>query len=243
MDLHEQSLKMASRLKELRKESGLSHQKLSEAIAERYGVKISKDSLINYEVADPNHSRAYKNLGMRVEYIWCLADFFNVSCEYLTGVSPIRHFETQGITALDLGFSERAIEEIKMIKECDVCDDMPYLNWLFEHERGQPYCVGEDYSGENYSYEGRLLYNIVKLMRFSEQAHKWPEVQIRNWTDVKLSFEHSEDDSYPVSDLILRDIHAEIRFILNDLESVFTRKGEYLAGKKHIFRRCEIEVI
>lgn len=79
---------MAERLKQLREGRGLSHDKLSKALADQYGVKISPDSLINYEVADANHTKAYKNQGMRVEYLRCLADFYQVSADYLLGLSP-----------------------------------------------------------------------------------------------------------------------------------------------------------
>lgn len=86
----EKSFTMAERLKQLREEKGLSHEKLSKALYEQYGVKISSDSLINYEVADAGHAKAYKNQGMRVEYLRCLADFFGVSADYLLGITGIR---------------------------------------------------------------------------------------------------------------------------------------------------------
>ena len=79
------SLVMAARLKRLREEKGLSLEKLSKAMYEKYGVEISTDSLINYEVSDPDHKRAYKNNGMRVEYLRYFADFYGVSADYLLG--------------------------------------------------------------------------------------------------------------------------------------------------------------
>ena len=84
------SLVMANRLKQLRESKGLSHEKLSKAILEQYSVKISSDSLQNYEVSDINHTKAYKNQGMRTEYLRCLADFYGVSADYLLGISDIR---------------------------------------------------------------------------------------------------------------------------------------------------------
>lgn len=79
------SLIMANRLKQLRNERNLSHEKLSKALSKLYGVKISPDSLMNYEVADLYHSKAGKNQGMRVEFLRCLADFYGVSTDYLLG--------------------------------------------------------------------------------------------------------------------------------------------------------------
>lgn len=81
---------MANRLKQLRESKGLSHEKLCKAILERYNIKISSDSLQNYEVADINHTKAYKNQGMRVEYLRCFADFYGVSADYLLGISDVQ---------------------------------------------------------------------------------------------------------------------------------------------------------
>lgn len=89
----EKSFVMAERLKQLREEKGLSHEKLSKTLFDQYGVKISSDSLMNYEVADKNHTKAYKNQGMRVEYLRCLCDFFKVSTDYLLGISNVRSID------------------------------------------------------------------------------------------------------------------------------------------------------
>ena len=88
------SFTMAVRLKQLREEKGLSHDKLSKALFSHYGVKVSSDSLCNYEVASKDHSKAYKNQGMRVEYLRCLADFYGVSCDYLLGADVPRSPDT-----------------------------------------------------------------------------------------------------------------------------------------------------
>ena len=82
----QESIKMATRLKELRNERNLSHVKLSEALKEKYGVGISKDSLIAYEVTSAIHDKACANQGMRAESLRCLADFYDVSTDYLLGI-------------------------------------------------------------------------------------------------------------------------------------------------------------
>lgn len=84
------SLIMALRLKELRTEKGLSHEALRKALMDKYEIDISVDSLKNYEVSKIPHAKAYKNEGMRVEYLRCLADFFGVSADYLLGISDIK---------------------------------------------------------------------------------------------------------------------------------------------------------
>ncbi len=64
----------------------MSHAKLSVTLKEKYGIDISSDSLMNYEVATESHSKALKNLGMSVKYLRCLADFYGVSTDYLLGL-------------------------------------------------------------------------------------------------------------------------------------------------------------
>lgn len=73
------------RLKELRESSGISHRKLSEALQKKYGIDISTNSLMNYEVTEKNHTKYGKNTGMRTEYLYYFSDFYNVSADYLLG--------------------------------------------------------------------------------------------------------------------------------------------------------------
>lgn len=91
MDRQGVSFKMGQRLKDLREERGLSHVDLIKQLSEKYGISISRDSLMAYEIADESRAKASKlpNLGMRVEYLYCLADFFDVSLDYLLGRSNV----------------------------------------------------------------------------------------------------------------------------------------------------------
>lgn len=84
------SFVMAERLKQLRGSRGLSHERLSSALSAQYGINISSDSLMNYEVASEFHSKKYKNLGMRIEYLRYFADFYNVSTDYLLGLTDTK---------------------------------------------------------------------------------------------------------------------------------------------------------
>lgn len=86
MAFEDRSLEMAKRLKQLRKENRLSHEKLRTELL-KYGIEISKDSLINYEVTDPFHTKAYSNNGMKVEYLRAFAAFYHVSTDYLLGLA------------------------------------------------------------------------------------------------------------------------------------------------------------
>lgn len=80
-----QSFAIANRLKELRIGRGLSFDKLSAELRERYEINISSDSLANYEINYEHQTKVGKNLGMRVEYLICLADYYGVSTDYLLG--------------------------------------------------------------------------------------------------------------------------------------------------------------
>ena len=107
---HNSSFIMARRLKELRNSKGLSHESLRKALIEKYGIDISVDSLKNYEVSTDNHKKAYKNEGMRVEYLRCLSDFYNVSSDYIIGLSEVRSSDPTIKAFMDYtGLDEKAI--------------------------------------------------------------------------------------------------------------------------------------
>lgn len=125
---NESSILMAQRLKELRKEKNISHVSLSNAIKEKYGIEISRDSLMSYEVSDPNHTKAYKNEGMRVEYLRCLADFYGVSADYLLGFTNDRYRQPCAVD--QLGLTNRSIWNMRL--HCSVGDEIQGLNSLLE---------------------------------------------------------------------------------------------------------------
>lgn len=113
MNKEKLSLKMGERLRKLRKSRGLSYERLQAAISEKYGVEISKDSLINYEVSDENHTKRFKNNGMRVEYLRYFSDFYHVSADYLLALSDIKATDS---TTRDIcektGLSEHTISRL-----------------------------------------------------------------------------------------------------------------------------------
>lgn len=126
------SLIMATRLKQLREERKLSHVSLSAALKRDYGIDISRDSLMSYEVSDPNHSKVYKNEGMRVEYLRCLSDFYNVSSDYLLGLTNDRSKNPAAVD--DLGLSESAVDQIMSTRNTRGFENcIPGLNLLIEN--------------------------------------------------------------------------------------------------------------
>lgn len=112
------SLIMARRLKDLRNEIGLSYELLRKALMEKYEINISIDSLKNYEVYKVPHAKVYKNEGMRVEYLRCLADFYGVSTDYLLGISDVRSLDvTTKRIVEETGLSENATEVLQSLNK------------------------------------------------------------------------------------------------------------------------------
>ena len=82
---------IGERLKKLREKKGISHEKLADELMKRYGNNetkkpISKDSLMAYEVSDENHSKYGNQKGMRLKNLIMLANYYDVSLDYLFGV-------------------------------------------------------------------------------------------------------------------------------------------------------------
>lgn len=103
-------------MKDLRVSKGLSHESLSKALVDKYGIRISSDSLMNYEVSEEHRTRAYANQGMRAEYLRCFADFYDVSSDYLLGITDIKSAEPNMQTAVQYtGLSEH---NIKFLNTC-----------------------------------------------------------------------------------------------------------------------------
>lgn len=100
------SILMAQRLKSIREEKRLSHVALKDALEQKYGIEISRDSLMSYERLKPDDNNRYKNEGMRVEYLRYLADFYGVTADYLLGIDE--HRKRNPATIYELGITEES---------------------------------------------------------------------------------------------------------------------------------------
>ena len=123
MDRQTLSFEMGSRLKSLREERHLSYQELADALFEKYGIKISKDSLRDYEICSDYRSKAKSlpNLGMRTEYLIALSDFYEVSTDYLLCKTDIYFKDIQMRKICEYtGLSERSLDMVLVYKECSV---------------------------------------------------------------------------------------------------------------------------
>lgn len=115
MDRQRISFVLGERLKELREERGLTHAGLIKQLSEKYGVSVSRDSIMAYEISDESRAKADKlpNLGMRVEYLYCLADFYGVSLDYLLGKTAVKTADCSiQVMAEYTGLSEMALNKL-----------------------------------------------------------------------------------------------------------------------------------
>ena len=93
---------IAARLRGLRESKRLSHERLARAMCEKYGISISKSSLLNYE--------AGAVAGMRAEYLCCFADFYGVSTDFLLALSDEPNRRPTAVDELHL--SPNAVEQL-----------------------------------------------------------------------------------------------------------------------------------
>jgi len=109
----EQKIITAQRLKQLRNDAGLSHEKLAAALSKQ-GVKVSVQALKDYEVTDIAHSKMNSTKGMKIETFFGIAQFYNVSTDYLFGLSEVKSIDNNIKVACEVtGLSDKAISEIK----------------------------------------------------------------------------------------------------------------------------------
>lgn len=95
---------MGVRLKELRKEKGISLSKLSEILKEKYDASVSTSQLMYYEKEkrEPRDKQVWEKL----------ADYFGVSETYLLGYSDIKNETDIKVAVLD-----ETIEKLCVIKD------------------------------------------------------------------------------------------------------------------------------
>ena len=113
------------RLEDLRKEKKLSFEQLSKQLAER-GVNISHTNLKNYEINDPLHPLYGRTRSMSIEYLVAFSDFYDVSVDYLLGLSNSRKREYHEISE-QLGLCDRAIDELVQCKENSSSEEVQQL--------------------------------------------------------------------------------------------------------------------
>lgn len=143
---------MAKRLKDLREKEYISHEKLSKYLYKYYDIKISTDSLMNYEVTDENHSKAFKNLGMRAEYLRYLADYFGVSTDYILGRTEDSNVNPPA--ADELGLPENTAKFFAELASLGPNNNQGFANDVYR-------ILGNDYF-EQFLYQTHLFFAASK---------------------------------------------------------------------------------
>lgn len=217
---------LAQNLKALRQERGLSLPALSKAISERYRIKISVESLTNYEVSDIYHSKSRKNEGMSVKYLYCLADFYGVSTDYLLGRTETKTPDTSiQTTCAVTGLSESAVESLAG------CTDKTAMSAVLE----QP-----DFTRFVYNLRGAVTYNprraaiIANAVRdcFERKESAFPAVDILKvyeYESSKLAEKIFESAFSKLTDdeiFHMENINAEATFSTTLNGTAKGRKGE-----------------
>lgn len=120
MDKQRVSFTLGSHLEELRKSNGLTHVALAKQLKENYGIEVSRDSLMAYEISDEFRAKASKlpNLGMRVEYLYYFADFYGVSIDYLVGKTEIQSSDKKTREVCEYtGLDEEALRAVLLYRD------------------------------------------------------------------------------------------------------------------------------
>ena len=113
----QQMLLTKERLRDLRKERGITTNKMPAELAEI----MTGACLLNYEEDDPaNEVKFGKTKGMSIEKLVALADFYGVSCDYLLGRSdsPSHDYEVQELADY-IGVNGKLISKLKSIIDSD----------------------------------------------------------------------------------------------------------------------------
>jgi len=132
---------LAERLGDLRKEKKLTYEKLSKNIEEKEKVYISHTSLNNYEDTS-------KNKVPSLTYAIALADYYNVSIDYLIGRTNSRKKDvTHKAVSAKFGLSDKAMNRLENMK--------------------RDFLYSEKLDIINYMLESPLFTNVI-LERFSE---------------------------------------------------------------------------
>ena len=119
------SVLVSQRLRELRQSyngTGLSFERLAEALQQRYQCGISMQNLKNYERPAINNGTDFVTKGnaipgMRTENLFMLADFYGVSVDWILGITPQKTRNTTVQAAADLtGLSWENISFLSRMK-------------------------------------------------------------------------------------------------------------------------------
>lgn len=107
--------KTKERLQDLRKERKWTYEALATKLYDR-DEHIDRNTLWAFEVDEPDHPKYQRTRKMRVEQLVALAEVFDVSVEYLLGISDHRKREYQGI-GKELNLTPAVVDQLKSFQD------------------------------------------------------------------------------------------------------------------------------
>ncbi len=185
------AIRFAGRLKRLRNKHNLSHETLSEKLFENCGISISVKTLKNYEVIDVNHSNFGATLGAGMKNILALAEFFDVSVDYLLGRAECTNLTYEQIYKT-MGLSEEAINRLMAIKN----DTNTYHS---EDKFTVIDVINLILTDKEYKFS-RLLRHLLEYFKLAKFKK---EVNLQNKERIKKNFDRYEQYSKPDECILL----------------------------------------
>ena len=202
----EQQLKTKERLKELRNENGITSTKMPSELREY----MTSACLIDYEETNPDKEiRFSKTKGMSIERLVALADYYNVSVDYILGRTDTRSkdYEVRELAEY-VGASTKVIEGIiKMYKQ------VPAADIIFDRMRNTRYSTlflqsVLSHITTTVSYQQRIGVNAGDLDELYEKLRK--EVYRRFFRTTSLDYLHHYYFKNWSFDIINDELHQDV---------------------------------
>ncbi len=189
----------------LRKERNLSFEQLSKALSER-GTHISHTNLKNYEILDPEHPIYARTRSMSIEYLVGFADFYDVSIDYLLGISNSKKNEYSDISER-LGLSDDAIDRLVQCK--DSSEENGDVKPPFQRDT---VILNNLLTSDTFDY----VMEKIKLSLFADFMYKLSQnaqqefLREQNATELEKSREFMNRHGYfPVENDVIASVHME----------------------------------
>lgn len=171
------------RLEDLRKEKKLSFEQLSKQLAER-GVNISHTNLKNYEINDPVHPLYGRTRSMSIEYLTAFADFYDVSVEYLLGLSNSRKKEYHDISE-QLGLCDKAIDELIQCKENSSSEEGQQLYVSQDTAILNDFLISAEFRRVMEKIKKSLLHITCTSCPRTASLHKYGKKAFKRWKKLR----------------------------------------------------------
>lgn len=219
-------IKTKQRLKELREKKGISHETLSQILKDEYNINISGQRLRDYEITDVYHSKYQSTKGMRIEYLYSLAKYFNVSTDYLLGLTDSKAINIDDRKISDkTGLTDKTINILQTLLN-PYQEQMDLINYIIQKliKTDMNYSILDDIS-ELLNINQNIISSCNNSTLFLsdlnfEETEKYSKVNLEE--DNSLKDSDIIDTPFTISGrrykkLLLHDILMSFMDIIKDL--------------------------